>query len=838
MKLAHTFNFSLLTSALLLITSTSAFATPPTSVQAAIGSGVFFYAWNANGHCSTDTSINPTGKCPTLWTDTIKNINAQVPASADRAKIKFIYLDSVAFNFHATNPSGDGKTYVTPNKTFTVGGCGDEKTADIIFCSRSAGLTYSNPQVESDPQAVSELNQILGPNYYILPTVSDSGSLTLLTAGQIESVAYSLACIVNPNAPLNSFSWGAWPSYATGTPPTSCSQILTGANLNPQNLTPIISGLGFDIEPDLSGKSNTGDVNSAQDFYQNLQTFMGASSPTHPLFIMDSRGPNGLNENQNGTTFGTLLNTLNGNTNLATFIFAPQIYDLCDGFGTWACPVTNPFANPNNNSYAANILAQAIPASQIDGKKTWDYDPNGTHNGNDILFPELSASYQFYSALNGHSIPTSTQYPNIPVQLMISGGGSSQIWSHANLYNADFSTFNPAGDQFLTGVNAVSVAPISFQPFMIYENKRACQAENPDGSLGATIPNCVTYPNPYFESLASYANTLFSSLQYAVSTNNSSSVFSGIALYPFTPYGFWDNASIPNPDNKKLHFLGYFPEIPDGLINGQKPQISFWDTYLNQFANQWIGSSTGTIPAQTDTPASKLFITLPANYYTLNPGSGNTLGTATVAVNTATYPNNSGLINNIAGYKANLIDAIGQIVATGSCYVTSPINGITTPCTAGPNSTESISIPNAPGGNYKLEVQALDSNGNVIASTEAAAEGAGLPPVPAYWIDGLKVVGTPTSSSYTLSWTLHCTTPPTGVVAMSQLYLSNGTPTSNSISLIASTTCGSESATFVPNNSKYPFSTQSTRVSLYVVNGKTLQSIAPAIPTIQISISS
>jgi len=789
---------ALISSILFLLASSSSTVFADAPPAQAIGSGVFFYAWNANGHCSTDTSTNPTGKCPELWTDIIKNINAQIPASADRAKIKFIYLDSVSLNLPAPPIS---KTI------FTVGGCDDGASADVVFCTRSAGLTYSSPQAESGYQAVSELNTVLNtasvPGYYIIPTISASGDANLesLSADQLKSLAYSLACIVNSDAtPPSSFSNGF-------SGPTKCQDVFQYPKDLPRppaaNTASPISGLGFDIEsPDLSNSKNA-DPQSAADFYTALQSAMGASSPSSPKFIMVSRGPNGLNENQNGTIFGTLLNTLNANANLPTFIFGPQIYDLCDGFGTWACPADLPYnSSANGSTYGSSLLFDPIPSSANDGTN-WNTVISGEGG---LYFTELFGPHPFYSSLNKN---LGTTYPNIPVQPVISAGGSSQIWDHSNLYNIDFSSSNPTDNLFLNSSNADDTSPpVNFQPFMIYENKHACQAENPDGSLGATIPDCVSYPNPYSASIGSYASKFFTSLQYALIGGNTSSVFAGLTFYPFTPYGFWDGASKYNTDSPKKDAQGFFPEIPDGLVNGQKPQISFWDAYLNQFANQWIGSSTGTIPTQASIPASKLFITLPAGYYTLNPGSGNNLGTATVLFNTATYP--KGPIPSISNYRANLIDAIGQIIATG----TSP--------------TSPISIPNAPGGNYKLEVQALDQNGSVLASTEAAAEGAGLPPVLQIALSQVALSGTPTSSSYTLSWTLSCNsiaTPPAGFLAVSQLYTAgNSAPLTRLTQWIASPVCGQTySSSFTLSKGSFP--TTATQASLVLQQAGTFQNI-------------
>ncbi len=791
---------ALISSILFLLASSSSTVFADAPPAQAIGSGVLFYAWNANGHCSTDTSINPTGKCPTLWTDTIKNINAQIPASADRAKIKFIYLDSVALNLPQPPSSPTPTGWFIDKNTFQVGACGDETTSDVVFCSESAGLSYSTQSKEPGYAAVSDLRAALGSGYYILPTISDSGdaSLEYLSPGQFQSLAYSLACLVNPSNTTTP-TWGESPSK---TPfPNKCADVLKGSHLG---TTTAIDGLAFDIEsPDLSSSKNK-DTNSAADFYTALQTAMGASSSSNPKFIMVSRGPNGLNENQNGVNFGSWVNTLNGQTDLATFIFAPQIYDVCSGLASsagidLACPTSAPYTY-KDSSYSGSLFFQALPASEMSNTQ-W---PNPIQNTAFAPYLFFSSLYNiFFTSKNGQLLPD--PYPSIPIQAMISGGSSTQIWSHTNLYNADFQDSNPSGDPFITGVTPATNAPVSFQPSMIYQNKKACQAENPDGSLGITIPNCVTYPNPYSETIASYANTLFTSLQYTLGTSTNSPAFSGIALYPFTPYGFWDATCT----KKSSICQGFFPEVPDGLINGEKPQISFWDTYLNQFANQWIGSSTGTIPGQNSLPASKLFITLPTGYYQLNPGSGNNLGTATVLFNTATYPN--GQIPSISSYRANLIDAIGQIIATG------------TSLTSG-----SIMINNAPGGNYKLEVQALDQNGSVLASTEAAAEGAGLPPVLQIALSQVALSGTPTSSSYTLSWTLSCSssaTLPSGFLAVSQLYASgNSSPLSRLTQWTASPACGQTySSSFTLSKGSFP--NTATQASLVLQEAGTFQNI-------------
>ncbi len=758
----------------LFLTSTAAFATLP---AIDMGSGVYFYAWNANAHCSTTNTItNPTGRCPELWTDTIKNINAQVPASSNRAQIKFVYLDSVTLNLPAAPIT---KTI------FTVGGCSD--STDIVFCSRSGGLTYSDPQSESGYQAVSDLNTALGSSYYVMPMVSAAGdtSLESLNANQLESLAYSLACIVNPNAT---------PPAGLTNGPSACSAVLTGTSLNPTNLTPTISGLAFDIEgPDLSSHKNA-DPYSAGDFYGAVQTAIGASSSQNPKFIMVSRGPNGLNEAQDGNkidnptqaqislTFGTVLNTLNQNSNLVTFIFSPQIYDLCDGMGTWACPVTTPYTPTGTSTptYAQSLFLQPIPADTADGNG-WD--------ANDILFQKFSAPYQFFNQLNGHSIPTPALYPNVPVQPSISAGASSQIWSHVNLYNAD-STKDP----FLLGVPVYSGAPVSFQPSMIYQNKKACQAENADGTLGATIPNCVTYPNPYGETIASYASTLFATLQNSLSANNSSSVFSGVTLYPFTPYGFFDNACA----SKTVLCQGYFPEAPDGLVNGQKPQISFWKIYLNQFADQWIGSTSGTIPTQTTLATPALFLTFPTTgYYSLNSG------TATINFGTATYPT-GGNINNISGYRANLIDAIGNTVASGTCASST--------CTQ-------IQISNAPGGNYVLEVQALDLNNHVIASTEAAANAPGAPSAPQISINiqNAKYIN---STSYSVTWQLNCTTSPANLSSISTAAVTGPGPrTSLSMVAGADRNCGRSVTEIFNTYAGYTVS-PGAQVSVFLVNSQ------------------
>ena len=747
MKLTRT----LLSSALLLA-STQAFAGAPPSF--ALGSGVYFYAWNANAHCSTDVSINPSGKCPELWTDTVKNINAQVPASADRAKIKFIYLDSVSLNLPITPPA-------ITKSIFTVGGCADGANSDVVFCSRSGSLTYSDPASESGFQAVSELITALGTGYEIIPMISDQGdaSLESLSSGQLESLAYSLACIVNSNATAPS----PWPNGFSGGP-SSCSDVLTGASLNPQSLNPNISGLAFDIEgPDLSSSKNT-DPNSAFDFYSTLQASMGNSSAANSKFIMVSRGPGGLGETQNGTQFGDTLTRLNGNASLATFVFLPQIYDLCDGMGTWACPVTAPFNNSGSN-YAGSFLFQPIPSySAIDGSD-W--------SGEDILFDKLSMSYLFESEL---AKPIGTSFPTVPVQPSISAGGSTQIWSHVNLYNADFTTSNPTKDPYLTGVPAATGSTsttLNFQPSMVYGNKQACQGENPDGSLGATISNCVTYQNPYGETLSSYATSLFSMLQYVIGPaqgNNSSSVFSGVSLYPFTPYGFWDETC-----GKKSNIcMGFFPEIPNGLINGQKPQISFWDTYINQFANQWTGSSTGTIPTQDSAASPTLFLTLPTGYYNLSAG------TATVNFGIATYPM-GGNTSGINSYRANLIDAVGNTVASGTCASST--------CTQ-------IQITNAPGGNYILEVQALDINNGVIASVEGAAEAPGAPVPPIQVSISIQSATYVSPTSYTLTWTLNCTMPPAAgpsIATVSGTF--NGKPNQNLSTISGGGACGKTQTT-------------------------------------------
>lgn len=701
MKKSNAFIFKLF----LILTacgSLPAFANTPSAQT--LGSGAYFYAWNANEYCSTDTTINSTGRCPEKWTDIIKNINAQVPDGASRAKIKFIYLDSVTLQ-NLTNT----------DTNYTVGGCGS--SANIVFCSTSAGLTYvpnADQQVDG-PAAVQKLSQELGQGYYIIPMVSDSGDqsgINSLDSTHLTLLANALATLVTNN--------------------------------------PNVSGLAFDIEdPDMSSHKNT-DPNSASDFYTALQTAIGSDNP--PKFIMVSRDPNGLNESQS-EPFGTTLNRLNQSNPSTTFIFSPQTYDLCDGMGTWACPLALPYTPPgvSTPTYAQSNFFQPIPSDTADGNG-WD--------SNDILFSKFATSYQFLNQLSGHSLPTPNLYPNVPVQPSISAGGSSQIWAQVNLYNV-----NSATDPFILGVSPYSNAPISFQPSMIYANKKPCQAENPDGTLGATIPNCVAYPNPYGETIAAYMDTFFTSLQYDLIGNNSTSSFSGVTLYPFSPYGFFDKKS-----GSKANYQGYFPEAPDGLVNGQKPQTSFWEMYLNQFANQWISSPNGTPPSQTAPTTPELFLTLQSNYYQLN-GT-----TATVSFGTTSYPL-GGTFSNIAAYQANLLDAVGTVVASGSCSS---------------NNCTTIHLNNLPGGNYVLQLEALDSNNHVIASTEAAVSNGGVPPAPTITISNLQVSGTPTTTSYTLSWTLNCTIPPTsGFLAVSQLYAQgSSSPLSRLSQWVASATCG------------------------------------------------
>ncbi len=912
------FTRSLLSSALLLA-STQIFAATPTPIVP-YGSGVYFYAWNANEYCGV-TPSNPSGACPEKWTDTVKNINAQIPAGADKAQIKYIYLDSITFNWNhsPTGLTGHGNS-------FSVGGCDATPTPDITFCSNSGGLNYSTTPASDGNTAVDQLANDMVSGYYIMPMISDARDQALMsmTQAQLQGLATALASIVNGDSN--------------------------------------ISGIAFDVEnPDFSGRHYPGtfeDPNSASDFYKALQTAIGTSGTK---FIMVSRGPGGLLETNDGnqataglTTFGETLSTLNKNAG-PKFIFSPQIYDLCDGMGntttSWACPIQTPFdlgmdakglASPisglgkpiagayyNNYEFLQPIPNTPIPGSTPtaentetsltlswplffpDGKAQDQYNSLYTNPLNDLPIKSMSMPYLFKAELEGKSfapdisatsstftpgsspagydtgVISSTQYPAsnmtntnpisppyVPVQLTISGGASSQIWEHVNLYNVDSgpvssvnfpnlpSTTNPKyptvdyyryPTQFDSSLDVQgdyrggntfnnydanwgyfmtqSYYAIPFTPNMIYTNKQFCQYENPNGSSGATIPNCISYKNPYGETVASYANALFTTLQYALANDSAKGAtqtnapFYGVAMYPFTPYGYFDKACAYDATNNPFPcHAGFFPEIPDGLVNGQKPETSFWKTYIGQFANQWTGSSTGTIPtAQSnstttaDTTAPETLLSLSQNYY------ANNNGTATVNFSVSQYPATGTPSTNVNSYRAKLVDATGAVVASsdqgGSCNSTS--------CT----------IPSAPGGNYTLELQALDANGGVITEVDAAANGGGTPPVPAYSIDGLKILRTPSKMSYTLTWTLHCTTPPSGVVAMSQLYLSNGNPAANSISTISPLACGQESATFTPNNSKYPFSPQSKTVSLYVVNGKTLQSITPPVATIPISIT-
>jgi len=802
------FTRSLLSSALLLA-STQVFANSAPIVP--YGGGAFFYAWNANAYC------DPTqGNCPEKWTDIIKNINAQVPSTADIAKLKYIYLDSITLNSSNFPPSSN------LSLPFMVGGCNDP-SASIQFCSTAGGLPYvkNGKNIIVGPAAVQALALALGSSpsnpYYIMPIVSDSfdDNLANLTQGQFQSLAFSLACIVNPSASNKNSGSGA----------ANCRNVFMASlasNYSAQN----ISGLGFDIEnPDLSGHhSDTpfADQSSATDFYTALQADI-SSNDSNPM-IMISRGPGGLKETGTGTAYATtgdLLDALNTNSLSTKFIFSPQIYDLCDGMGnsttSWACPVTTPFdSTPDGsakNNYGEYTLFQPIPSAPIagiDGVSSWDDETKS-----DIPFKDMSMSYLFKSEIMNKSLASS--YPNVPVQLTISGGGSSQIWSRVNLYNINFadptaSSTSTAPDYYLAPVaNYSSSAAVNFQPSMLYGDKQACQAENADGSIGATIPNCMSYNNPYGESVSSYATSLISTLQYTL-TSNTSAPFYGLVMYPFTPYGYFDVNCPAKTAHRGMQCAGFLPEIPDGLVNGQKPVTSFWKTYIGQFANQAIGSSSKT--ASTNKEILLTLSNTPTPYYVLNAGA------ATINFQVSTYPSGGGT-SAIQSYKANLIDATGHIVATGTA------------------NNSPIQINNAPGGNYTLEIQALDANGGVMTEVDAAANGGGTVPAPQIGLKNVNVFGAPTSTSYTLSWTLNCSssatpppgfssaTPPPGFLAVSQLYASgNSSPLTRITQWIGSPECGhTYQSTF--SLSKGNFSTSATQASLILQEAGTFQNIAP-----------
>ncbi len=955
------FTRSLLSSALLLAT-TQVFATQ----LVPYGSGVYFYSWTANEYCSTDTSINPTGSCPEKWTDTVKNINAQLPTdpttgaiTADKAQIKYIYLDSIQFNFsHADAPLSQS--------IFKVGGCGD--TADITYCVNSGGLTYASPNNQNGPDAVKQLATELGmpaSTYYIMPMISDARDKGIMnmSSGQLQSLAFSLACIVNPSASVPN----PWLSNLDQSPftggPTSCKDVFMGSmtNYSAQN----ISGLAFDVEnPDFSGRHyiqangtlGPVDQNSASDFYSTLQQSIGAMTPAK--YIMFSRGPGGLLETNDGQQAGTVLSPttglpislptfgeiLGGNPNGMSytpavttglnqnpgpkFIFSPQIYDLCDGLGntttSWACPLAAPIDPGMDYQNGANSVAtpaidavkgsenwgkqnaasksgalrgpvagayynnylflQAIPNSPMPGSTSTLLSPNSTplnlswvlffpdgnpqdkyyslYNNplNDVTVQAMSMPYLFKSELEGKSfmpvitvsgvtsgVISTTQYPlssmtntnpisppDVPVQLTISGGASSQIWEHVNLYNVDAGLITPnstlpntitpttsgatidyyryptqfdttgkyeqpdlfPNPDYITDVNngdsvITQYYSIPFTPSMIYTNKQFCQYENPNGSSGGTIPNCISYKNPYGETVAAYADSFFTTLQYALANDSAaastqtSAPFYGVAMYPFTPYGYFDQACTASATNLNPCKAGFFPEAPDGLVNGQKPQTSFWKIYVGKFGNQWTGASTGTIPtAQANggttpfAPASETLITLPAGYYS------NSGGTATVNFNVSTYPAGTTTDSNINSYRARLVDATGMVVASsdqgGSC------------------STTSCTITNAPGGNYTLEVQALASNGGVITEVDAAAMSPGAPPVPssqaAITIQNATYVS---PTSYTITWILNCsgTTPPKNLSSSISTAAVTGPGPRTSLSMVSGTekTCGASS---------------------------------------------
>lgn len=87
------------------------------------------------------------------------------------------------------------------------------------------------------------------------------------------------------------------------------------------------------------------------------------------------------------------------------------------------------------------------------------------------------------------------------------------------------------------------------------------------------------------------------------------------------------------------------------------------------------------------------------------------------------------------------------------------------------------------------------------------------------------LVGTPSSTSYVLGWTLNCLTPPTeGVLATSSLYAEkNASPLSRHTQWIANPTCGSSyQSTFKGN-----FSSTATQASLVLEQGGTFQEITP-----------
>ncbi len=885
MTMKNKFTRSLLSSALLLAT-TQVFA----DGIVPNGSGVYFYAWTANEYCGqTGSTLNGqsfSGPCPETWTDTVKNINAQVPSTADKAMIKYIYLDSIQFNFsHSDAP--------LTQTIFKVGGCTDGD--DITFCVSSNGLTYADPSNQNGPDAVDQLAKDL-PNsasnsYYIMPMISDARDKGLMnmSQNQLYSLAYSLACIVNPAATAPS-----WTNGFAG--PANCGAVLN-SNLNLKTADANISGLAFDVEnPDFSGRHYTQasgtpgpvDQTSASDFYGALQTAIGTSAGTK--YIMVSRGPGGLMETNDGNqatpgmpTFGEVLGGPTGLNNNAgpKFIFSPQIYDLCDGMGntttSWACPIQMPFnfntqpftAIPSNiqklPSYDATTwqapisgaaynnyqFFQAIPASPMPGSTplaenpttakpgpvalTWTlFFPNGKSPYddplNDVPIKDMSMAYLFQAELNGKSFNSDTDISptNVPVQLTISGGASSQIWEHVNLYNVDPGVINPVQDlpNLITPANSYNTVDfyryptqfdasldvpstnsnIAFTPSMIYTNKQFCQYENPNGSSGATIPHCISYKNPYGETVASYAAAFFTTLQYALNQNISGqSIFSGVAMYPFTPYGYFDKACAYDANtNPNACHAGFFPEVPDGLVNGQKPETSFWKTYIGQFANQSTGG--GVINTTPETLLSLNSNTDGSPAYYINNG-----GTATVSFIAKTYP--TGTPNpNISSYRANLIDATGTIVATGT------------------SSTSPITINNAPGGNYTLQLQALASNGGVITEVEAAANNGGTPPAPQIGLTDVAVSGSPTSTSYTLSWTLNCSssaTLPPGFLAVSQLYVSgNNSPLSRLTQWIASPVCGQTyQSTFSASKGTLP--STATQASLALQQAGTFQNIAP-----------
>lgn len=848
MTMKNKFTRSLLSSALLLAT-TQVFADASTSIVP-YGSGVYFYAWNANEYCGM-TPSNPSGACPEKWTDTVKNINAQVPANADKAMIKYIYLDSITFNW---NHAAGGLT--GHSNTFTVGGCGTESSDDITFCSTSGGLTYSTMPTSDGNKAVDQLATDMGPGYYIMPMISDARDQALMSMNQqqLQGLAQALAGIVNGDAN--------------------------------------ISGLAFDVEnPDFSGRHFSGtftDPNSASHFYSALQTAIGTSATK---YIMVSRGPGGLMETNDGKqasagmpTFGATLSLLNGKSG-PKFIFSPQIYDLCDGMGntttSWACPIqmpfnfnTQPFTSIPTNitklptydstwqppisgaAYNNYQFFQAIPASPMPGSTpltenpttakpgpvalTWTlFFPNGKSPYddplNDVPIKDMSMAYLFQAELNGKSFNSDTDISptNVPVQLTISGGASSQIWEHVNLYNVDPGVINPVQDlpNLITPANPYTTVDfyryptqfdasldvpssnsnIAFTPSMLYTNKQFCQYENPNGSSGATIPNCISYKNPYGETVASYAAAFFTTLQYALNQNTSGqSIFSGVAMYPFTPYGYFDKACAYDANtNPNACHAGFFPEVPDGLVNGQKPETSFWKTYIGQFANQSTAGNT--------TPTPEILLSLNANTdgspaYYINNG-----GTATVNFTTRQYPATGTPTVIPNSYRANLIDATGVIVASSSD------NG-------GSCTFNSCTIPNAPGGNYTLQLQALASNGGVITEVEAAANNGGTPPVPQIGLTSVAVSGSPTSTSYTLSWTLNCSssaTLPPGFLAVSQLYVSgNNSPLSRLTQWIASPVCGQTyQSTFSASKGTLP--STATQASLALQQAGTFQNIAP-----------